>query len=86
MLQLNSLDDVGATLDICQQRGVPLELSLGRHTNDRMLSFYVRTPSGFSVEYGWGARTVDDREWLYNFIAPAASGDIIGRAPERRRR
>jgi biphenyl-2,3-diol 1,2-dioxygenase len=64
MLQLNSLDDVGTTLDLCQQRGVPLELSLGRHTNDRMLSFYVRTPSGFSVEYGWGARTVDDREWL----------------------
>ena len=63
MLQLDSLDDVGTTLDLCQQRGVPLELTLGRHTNDRMLSFYVRTPSGFSVEYGWGARTVDDRDW-----------------------
>jgi 2,3-dihydroxybiphenyl 1,2-dioxygenase len=63
MLQLESLDDVGATYDLCQQRGVPLELTLGRHTNDRMLSFYVRTPSGFSVEYGWGARTVDDRDW-----------------------
>jgi 2,3-dihydroxybiphenyl 1,2-dioxygenase len=64
MLQLESLDDVGATYDLCQQRGIPLELTLGRHTNDRMLSFYVRTPSGFSVEYGWGARTVDDRGWL----------------------
>jgi 2,3-dihydroxybiphenyl 1,2-dioxygenase len=64
MLQLKSLDDVGTTFDLCQQRGVPLELTLGRHTNDRMLSFYVRTPSGFSVEYGWGARTVDDRDWL----------------------
>jgi len=63
MLQLESLDDVGTTYDLCQQRGVPLELTLGRHTNDRMLSFYVRTPSGFSVEYGWGARTVDDRDW-----------------------
>jgi biphenyl-2,3-diol 1,2-dioxygenase len=63
MLQLESLDDVGATYDLCQQRGVSLELTLGRHTNDRMLSFYVRTPSGFSVEYGWGARTVDDRDW-----------------------
>jgi biphenyl-2,3-diol 1,2-dioxygenase len=64
MLQLNSLDDVGTTLDLCQRQGVALELSLGRHTNDRMLSFYMRTPSGFSVEYGWGAQTVDDREWL----------------------
>lgn len=64
MLQLNSLDDVGTTLDLCLSRGVPLELTLGRHTNDRMLSFYLRSPSGFSVEYGWGARTVDDHKWL----------------------
>jgi biphenyl-2,3-diol 1,2-dioxygenase len=63
MLQLESLDDVGTTYDLCQQLGVPLELTMGRHTNDRMLSFYVRTPSGFSVEYGWGARTVDERDW-----------------------
>jgi extradiol dioxygenase len=25
-----------------------------------MVSFYVRTPSGFDIEYGWGAVTVDD--------------------------
>jgi len=37
--------------------------ALGRHTNDHMLSFYMRTPSGFEVEYGWGARTVDDAAW-----------------------
>jgi biphenyl-2,3-diol 1,2-dioxygenase len=36
MLQLESLDDVGATYDLCQQRGVPLELTLGGHTNDRI--------------------------------------------------
>jgi len=64
MIQLKSLDDVGTAYELCRERGIPLELTLGRHTNDRMLSFYVRTPSGFSVEYGWGARTVDDRNWL----------------------
>lgn len=26
---------------------------------DRML-FYLRTPSGFEIEYGWGGREVDD--------------------------
>jgi hypothetical protein len=29
--------------------------TLGRHTNDRIVSFYARTPSGFEVEFGFGA-------------------------------
>jgi hypothetical protein len=32
-------------------------------SNDHMVSFYLRTPSGFNVEYGWGAREVDDATW-----------------------
>jgi len=63
MLQTKSVDDVGATLYLAQDRGVEIASSLGRHTNDHMLSFYMRTPSGFEVEYGWGARTVDDAVW-----------------------
>ena len=38
-------------------------MSLGRHTNDLMTSFYVRTPSGFEIEYGTGGRLVDDETW-----------------------
>ena len=60
MLEVNSLDDVGLTLDRCHAQGVPIALSLGRHPNDRMVSFYGVTPSGFLFEVGWGARTVDD--------------------------
>ena len=63
MLQLESLDDVGATYDLCQARDVPIVMKLGKHTNDHMVSFYLRTPSGFNVEYGWGAREVDDSTW-----------------------
>ncbi len=63
MLQAKSVDDVGATLYLAQDKGVEIASSLGRHTNDHMLSFYMRTPSGFEVEYGWGARTVDDAVW-----------------------
>ena len=63
MLQVDALDDVGSTYQLCQDRGVPIELSLGRHTNDEMVSFYMGSPSGFWVEYGWGAREVDDRTW-----------------------
>lgn len=64
MLEVRSLDDVGLTLDAVDAHGVPLAASLGRHVNDHMLSFYMRTPSGFEVEYGWGARLVDDAGWV----------------------
>lgn len=63
MVQARSLDDVGATLALCEDRGVPLAASLGRHTNDRMVSFYMRSPSGFEIEYGWGAIEIDDATW-----------------------
>lgn len=63
MLQLNSLDDIGATYDLVKQRGIRLGMELGKHTNDHMLSFYMKSPSGFEVEYGWGARTIDDATW-----------------------
>jgi biphenyl-2,3-diol 1,2-dioxygenase len=63
MLQLNSLDDVGSTYYLCQEQQVPITMNLGKHTNDHMVSFYLRTPSGFAVEYGWGAREVDDATW-----------------------
>jgi hypothetical protein len=28
-----------------------------------MVSFYMRSPAGFEIEYGFGARTVDDATW-----------------------
>jgi 2,3-dihydroxybiphenyl 1,2-dioxygenase len=63
MLQLRSIDDVGATMYLVQDNGIEITSTLGRHTNDHMLSFYMRTPSGFEIEYGWGGREVDDATW-----------------------
>jgi biphenyl-2,3-diol 1,2-dioxygenase len=63
MLQAKSVDDVGSTMYLAQDRGVPITGSLGRHTNDHMVSFYMRSPSGFEIEYGYGARVVDDATW-----------------------
>jgi len=75
MLQANSLDDVGSTYYLCQAQQVPIVMNLGKHTNDHMVSFYLRTPSGFAVEYGWGAREVDDRTWQ---VQTHTSGSIWG--------
>ncbi|GAA5120056.1 VOC family protein [Haloechinothrix salitolerans] len=63
MVEVADLDDVGAAYDECMSRNIPLSMTLGRHVNDRMVSFYVRTPAGFDIEYGWGAITVDDEVW-----------------------
>ncbi len=63
MLELLELDDVGQTYDLLEVEGVRLGASLGRHANDHMTSFYMFTPSGFMIEYGWGGRAIDVDEW-----------------------
>lgn len=63
MLQVKNVDDVCSTMYLAQDNGVAITGSLGRHTNDQMLSFYMRSPSGFEIEYGCGARTIDDATW-----------------------
>jgi len=63
LLEVKSLDDVGAALDRAIGHGVRIAQMLGRHPNDRMVSFYAFTPSGFQFEYGWGGRLVDDATW-----------------------
>ena len=63
MVELNSLDDVGQALDLAQLQEGRVAVTLGRHTNDYMTSFYARSPSGLMVEYGWGGRSIDPGTW-----------------------
>ncbi len=56
--ETNSLDDIGKTYDICVDRNIA-STSIGRHPNDRSVSFYFRNPSRWFVEYGWQLRTID---------------------------
>ncbi len=64
MIEVATLDDVGRALDRCVKRGGKLGATLGRHANDQMVSFYVRTPGGFDIEYGTGGLVVDDATWV----------------------
>ncbi|MER6479108.1 VOC family protein [Streptomyces filamentosus] len=64
MVELETLDDVGLGLDRMHAAGVPIASSLGRHTNDRMVSFYAQAPGGFQVEYGWDGLVVDPATWV----------------------
>jgi 3,4-dihydroxy-9,10-secoandrosta-1,3,5(10)-triene-9,17-dione 4,5-dioxygenase len=64
MIETETLDDVGRAIDRCARNKAPMISTLGRHANDEMVSFYVRTPSGFDIEYGYGGLTVDDATWV----------------------
>jgi 3,4-dihydroxy-9,10-secoandrosta-1,3,5(10)-triene-9,17-dione 4,5-dioxygenase len=72
MVEVDDLDAVGRGLDRCRDLGVPISASLGRHTNDHMVSFYVGTPGGFDVEYGTGGRLVDPSTWVATEITAAS--------------
>jgi 2,3-dihydroxybiphenyl 1,2-dioxygenase len=62
MMEVFSLDDMGQGYDIAQRDG-RVATTMGRHTSDFITSFYTFTPSGFMVEYGWGARSIDPDTW-----------------------
>jgi 2,3-dihydroxybiphenyl 1,2-dioxygenase len=64
MLEVMDIRDVGYAWDRCLKDGQPFEMTLGQHPNDNMFSFYVKTPSGFAIEYGWGGVLIeDDATW-----------------------
>ncbi|EOT7836650.1 VOC family protein [Pseudomonas aeruginosa] len=59
MLEVAAFDDVGRALDRMRAHGVKLSATLGKHTNDQMVSFYMQSPAGFDIEYGYGGLEVD---------------------------
>jgi len=79
MVEVKSVDDVGYGLDRVLDSGTPLALSIGRHINDNMLSFYMVTPGGFMLEYGYGG-TVQD--WTGHKVFQATKGSHWGHRPQ----
>jgi 3,4-dihydroxy-9,10-secoandrosta-1,3,5(10)-triene-9,17-dione 4,5-dioxygenase len=78
MVQVRTIDEVGAAFYRAQQKEVPMLFSLGRHSNDRMFSFYMDSPSGVGVEYGYGGVEIDEATWVVK-MHPTA--DAWGHAP-----
>jgi len=63
-IQPAQLEDLSAAYVRCRQLGFRIANSVGQHPNDRELSFYVVTPSGFLMEYGWAPIAVDETTWV----------------------
>ncbi len=59
MVEVENMPEVGRALDRMRAHGVTQTATLGQHTNDRMTSFYMRTPSNFDIEFGYGGAVVD---------------------------
>src|ERR1043166_921287 len=62
MMEVFSFDDMGQGYDIALGSD-RVATTLGRHTSDFITSYYSFSPSGFMVEYGWGARSIDPDTW-----------------------
>jgi len=61
MVEVDTLDAVGQALDRVNAEGFQLSSTLGRHTNDKMVSFYVRSPGDWDIEFGTEGMKVDER-------------------------
>lgn len=75
MVEVPTMDEVGRAFDRMQTAGVRLMATLGKHTNDHMTSFYMATPGGFALEYGYGGRTID---WDHHTVFESTSVSLWG--------
>ena len=75
MMEATTLDAVGKALDRALARGVTISSFLGRHRNDKTVSFYMQGPSGFDIEMGWDGVLVGD-DWVEHEFA--GGGDEWG--------
>ena len=62
-VQVATLDDMVASYQRVTELGFDMALSVGQHTNDKELSYYAVTPSGFEWEVGWNPIVVDESTW-----------------------
>ena len=86
MVEYLHLDDVGRLYDRAQDMPDRIVTTLGRHSNDHMLSFYSKTPGGFMIETGWAGRLIDPESWQEERItAPSLWGHDRKWLPETAR-
>lgn len=61
---VGACDSVGGEgVQRVHELGFDMALSVGQHTNDKELSYYAHTPSGFEWEVGWNPLVIDETTW-----------------------
>ena len=87
MIEYLHLDDIGRMYDKALVEPDRIVSTLGRHSNDHMLSFYSKTPSGFMIETGWAGRLIDVDTWKHEQVfTPSLWGHDRKWLPDETRR
>ncbi len=60
---VSSMEDLSSAYTRLKSLGFEMAHEIGQHPNDKEVSFYVITPSGFEFELGWNALTVNETSW-----------------------
>ncbi|MBJ22080.1 MAG: glyoxalase [bacterium] len=63
MLEVPNIDEVGQIHDRATAASIPISTQIGRHANDRMISFYMKSPFGFDIEIGCEGLLVGE-DWV----------------------
>ncbi|PLW68937.1 VOC family protein [Pseudohalioglobus lutimaris] len=75
MVEVETMDEVGRTMDRAEAAGSHFLATLGRHVNDNMCSVYLLAPGGIAVEYGYDGMLID---WETHVPTVSTEGDLWG--------
>src|ERR1039457_833330 len=75
--QVATIDDVFRNWHFLTSHGVEIEMGPGRHPQSTAVFLYFLGPEGFTYEYSFGVRRIeDDAAWLPRTFDPAEPGSI----------
>jgi 2,3-dihydroxy-p-cumate/2,3-dihydroxybenzoate 3,4-dioxygenase len=74
---VETIDDVFRNWHFLAERDVAIEMGRGRHPQSGAIFLYFLGPEGFTYEYSFGVRRIeDDAAWVPRTFDPAEPGSI----------
>lgn len=75
--QVETLDDVFRNWNFLLEHGVTIEQGPGRHPQSTAIFLYFLGPEGFTYEYSYGVRRIEDESsWVPRTFDPTEKGSI----------
>jgi len=74
--QVATIDDVMRSWHFLTEHGVEIEQGPGRHPQSTAVFLYFLGPEGFTYEYSWGVRRIEDDSWRPRTFDPDEPGSI----------
>lgn len=75
--QVAQIDDIFRNWHFLVEHGVTIEMGPGRHPQSTAVFLYFLGPEGFTYEYSWGVRRIeDDDAWTPRYFDPDEIGSI----------